>query len=284
MTYSIIGYDPKTEELGIAVQSKFLGVGSVVPWAKAGVGAIATQSYANPAYGPDGLKLMAEGKSAKETLKLLIESDKGRGLRQVGIMDAKGGAATYTGKDCYDWAGGKIGTYCVAQGNILVSGETVDAMITTFEQTKGKLAERLLKALLAGEEAGGDKRGMQSAAIYVVKEKGGYLGANDRYVDLRVDEHPDPIHELYRIYKLQQLYFAGPEPDNILTIEGEVKEEITRHLKRLGFLKEDLLSEEALYEALTSFIRVENFERRELERGKIDGAIFEYMREKKVEK
>lgn len=283
MTYSIIGFDPETEELGIAVQSKFIGVGSVVPWAKAGVGAVATQSYANPAYGPDGLRLMEEGRSAEETLKILIEADKGRALRQVGIMDAQGAAATYTGEDCYDWAGGKLGENCVAQGNILVSGETVEAMIDSFENTKGKLAKRLLTALNAGQAAGGDKRGMQSAAIYVVKEKGGYLEANDRFIDLRVDEHPDPINELIRIYKLHQLYFAGPEPEDVLTIEGELRVEIVAHLNRLGFLQEDHPADEQFFDGLTSFIRVENFERRELERGKIDRAILEYMREKEIE-
>lgn len=283
MTYSIIGFDPETEELGIAVQSKFIGVGSVVPWAKAGVGAVATQSYANPAYGPDGLRLMEEGRSAEETLKILIEADKGRALRQVGIMDAQGAAATYTGEDCYDWAGGKLGENCVAQGNILVSGETVEAMIDSFENTKGKLAKRLLTALNAGQAAGGDKRGMQSAAIYVVKEKGGYLEANDRFIDLRVDEHPDPINELIRIYKLHQLYFAGPEPEDVLTIEGELRVEIVAHLNRLGFLEEDYPADEQFFDGLTSFIRVENFERRELERGKIDRAILEYMREKEIE-
>jgi len=283
MTYSIIGFDPETEELGIAVQSKFIGVGSVVPWAKAGVGAVATQSYANPAYGPDGLRLMEEGRSAEETLKILIEADKGRALRQVGIMDAQGAAATYTGEDCYDWAGGKLGENCVAQGNILVSGETVEAMIDSFENTKGKLAKRLLTALNAGQAAGGDKRGMQSAAIYVVKEKGGYLEANDRFIDLRVDEHPDPINELIRIYKLHQLYFAGPEPEDVLTIEGELRVEIVAHLNRLGFLQEDYPADEQFFDGLTSFIRVENFERRELERGKIDRAILEYMREKEIE-
>ena len=280
MTFSIIGYDPETEELGIAVQSKFLGVGAVVPWAKAGVGAVATQSYANPAYGPDGLALMEQGKTAEEALKTLVEADEGRSLRQAGMMDAKGGAATYTGEDCYDWAGGRIGENCVAQGNILVSGATVDAMVDTFEQTEGDLADRLLVALDAGQDAGGDKRGMQSAAIYVVKEKGGYLEANDRYVDLRVDEHPDPIKELIRIYKLQQLYFAGPKDEDVLTVEGEVKQQIASQLQALGQLETTEVDDDTFYEALTSFIRTENFERRELERGKIDRAILEYMTEK----
>lgn len=279
MTYSIIGFCPEREELGIAVQSKFIGVGSVVPWAKAGVGAVATQSYANPAYGPEGLALMEEGKSAEEALNILIEADQGRALRQVGIMDAKGRSATYTGEDCYDWAGGRKGKNCIAQGNILVSGETVDAMIDCFENTEGKLAYRLLRALDAGQAAGGDKRGMQSAAIYVVKEKGGYLEANDRLIDLRVDEHPDPIKELLRIYRLHQLYFAGPLAEDVLEIGTDLQAEISGYLRQLDFLTVENPGENDFYQALTSFIRVENFERRELEQGKIDQAILQYMKE-----
>jgi len=279
MTYSIIGFCPEREELGIAVQSKFIGVGSVVPWAKAGVGAVATQSYANPAYGPEGLALMEEGKSAEEALNILIEADQGRALRQVGIMDAKGRSATYTGEDCYDWAGGRKGKNCIAQGNILVSGETVDAMIDCFENTEGKLAYRLLRALDAGQAAGGDKRGKQSAAIYVVKEKGGYLEANDRLIDLRVDEHPDPIKELLRIYRLHQLYFAGPLAEDVLEIGTDLQAEISGYLRQLDFLTVENPGENDFYQALTSFIRVENFERRELEQGKIDQAILQYMKE-----
>lgn len=282
MTFSIIGFDPVAEELGIAVQSKFIGVGSVVPWAKAKVGAVATQSYANPNYGPDGLKFMEEGKTAEETLNLLIEADEGRDYRQVGIMDWQGRAATFTGEKCFDWAGGKIGKNCVAQGNILVSEDTVDAMVDTFEKTEGKLAERLLKALNAGQAAGGDKRGMQSAAIYVVKEKGGYLEANDRMIDLRVDEHPDPINELIRIYNIHQLYFAGPVAEDALAITGEVKEEVITHLKRLGHLNGENINEEAIYNGLASFIEAESLTRRKLEDGKIDAKVLDYLKVKEA--
>lgn len=279
MTFSIIGFDPETEELGIAVQSKFLAVGSVVPWAKAGIGAVATQSFANPTYGPDGLKLMKKGKSAQEALDILVEKDKGRALRQVGIMDAKGNTATYTGKDCHDWAGGKTGLYCVAQGNILVSEATVDALVETFEGRTGSLAERLLQALDAGQLAGGDSRGKQSAAIYVVKEKGGYLQANDRYIDLRVDEHPDPIKELIRIYNIHLLYSEGPKNENILKIEGTVRKQIENNLHRLGLLVKNDQDDNAFYEALSSFIYQENLRRRELNRGKIDKEVLEFMKE-----
>lgn len=282
MTFSIVGFDPETEELGVAVQSKFIGVGSVVPWAKSGVGAVATQSLANPAYGPDGLKLMEAGKTANEALDILIENDSGRAMRQAGMMDAQGNAATYTGEDCYNWAGGRVGENCVAQGNILVSKATVDAMIETFEQTEGNLADRLLKALDEGQAAGGDSRGKQAAAIFVVKEKGGYLEANDRLVDLRVDEHPDPIKELIRIYKLHRLYFAGPEEDEMLVIKGEIRSQIEEHLIRLGYLERKTADDDLFHEGLTSFIRVNNFERRELTKGKIDGAVFQFLKEKQL--
>lgn len=277
MTFSIIGYDPNTEELGIAVQSKFIGVGSVVPWAKAGVGAVATQSHANPAYGPDGLKLLAEGKSAAETVKIMTDQDDGRDLRQVGVLDAKGQGAAFTGKDCYDWAGDRVGENCVAQGNILAGQAVVDDMVETFEQTEGSLAERLLAALDAGQSAGGDIRGQQAAALYIVKEKGGYLQANDRFIDLRVDEHPEPIKELIRIYQLHNLYFGVTKKENILTVEGDVRDQITHHLHRLGKIPTVDVANEELYKALTDFHAVENFEGRELEQGKIDKEVLDFL-------
>ncbi|MFC0297193.1 DUF1028 domain-containing protein [Geobacillus jurassicus] len=279
-TFSIVAFDPATGELGIAVQSKFLGVGAVVPWAKAGVGAVATQSYANTSYGPRGLEWMAKGKSAQETLELLIGDDSERDLRQVGIVDAKGRAATFTGEKCYPWAGGITGPNYAAQGNILAGGETVLAMGRTFEQTKGPLAERLLKALQAGQAAGGDRRGQQSAALLVVKEGGGYGGFNDRYIDLRVDDHPQPIEELIRLYQLRQLYFEKPRPEKVAAMEGAVKEEVAAQLVRLGYLsKERAADSEALHEALTVYIHTENFEEREVEKGKIDLDVLDYMKQ-----
>lgn len=280
MTFSIVGFDPETRELGVAVQSKFIGVGSVVPWAKAGVGAMATQAFANPAYGPDGLELLEQGKTAGETIQLLTEADVGKQDRQVGVVDARGHAATFTGDNCLDWAGGKTGKHYATQGNILVSEKTVEAMGRTFERAHGSLAERLLEALDAGQEAGGDSRGKQAAAVFVVKEKGGYLGANDRYIDLRVDEHPEPIKELIRVYRLHQLYFGHVKEENILAIEGEVREEIAQHLQRLGFLQGTDTNGDTLHEALTSFLHVENFEGREMERGKIDREVLDYMKGK----
>ena len=203
-TFSIVGFDPETKEWGIAVQSKFLAVGSVVPWAQANVGAIATQSYANTRFGPEGLKLLAEGKSAQELMDMLIAGDEERHLRQVGIVDREGKAAAFTGDGCHAWAGGITGPYYAAQGNILVSEETVQAMAQTFEGTQGDLSHRLLEALDAGQSAGGDSRGQQSAALFVVQDQAGYRGYNDVKVDLRVDDHPQPITELKRLFELHK--------------------------------------------------------------------------------
>lgn len=207
-TFSIVGFDPNTGELGIAVASKFLAVGSVVPWAEADAGAIATQALANTTYGPDGLALLRRGLGAQAVLDSLIAMDEGRDERQAGIVDARGGSATYTGEGCIAWAGGRAGTHYACQGNILVDENTVDALAVTFEETTGPLATRLVRALKAGEDAGGDSRGKQSAALLVVKEGGGYRGLNDRYIDLRVDDHEDPIGELQRLVSIQLAYQA----------------------------------------------------------------------------
>jgi len=201
-TFSIVAHDPDTGELGIAVQSRFFAVGAVVPWAKAGVGAIATQSFANTTFGPRGLELLAEGHTAQETLTLLLDEDPGAQQRQVGIVDAQGQATSFTGTECQAWAGHVVGPGYAAQGNILVGEETVQEMARAFRETQGMLAERLMAALEAGQAAGGDSRGQQSAALLVVKEGGGYAGFNDRYCDLRVDDHVTPIAELRRIFDL----------------------------------------------------------------------------------
>jgi uncharacterized Ntn-hydrolase superfamily protein len=202
-TFSIVGYDPATGDLGIAVESRFFAVGSVVPWAKAGVGAIATQSFANTTFGPRGLELLGQGKSAQETLDLLVKDDPQADQRQAGIVDAQGRPATWTGGKCNPWAGGKSGKNYTAQGNILAGKEVVEAMASTFEAGSGlPLADRLVKALSAGQAAGGDSRGQQSAALLVVRAKGGYAGYNDRYIDLRVDDSPKPIEELSRLLEI----------------------------------------------------------------------------------
>ena len=203
-TFSIVAYDPVTGELGVAVQSKFFAVGTVVPWAKAGVGAIATQSYANTTYGPRGLALLEAGLSPREVMDSLTRSDEMRARRQAGIIDAKGNAVTYTGDSCLSWAGGKTGQYYACQGNILVSQAVVDAMAAAYEASKGDLAERMLDAMEAGQREGGDSRGMQSMALLVVKDQGGYSGYTDRYIDLRVDDAADPFKEMRRLLRIQK--------------------------------------------------------------------------------
>ena len=219
-TFSIVGFDPRTGDLGVAVQSKFFAVGSVVPWAKAGVGAIATQSYANVSYGPDGLELLAKGKSARETVSTLTSADRNKQRRQLGIVDAKGNSASFTGSDCHDWAGHIEKPHFCAQGNILNGKEVVDTMASSFEQSqkqaKGGLCDWLADALMAGQDAGGDSRGRQSAALLVVRKKGGYSGGNDRFIDLRVDDHKTPIAELLRLLQLHKNLFkrAHANPPN----------------------------------------------------------------------
>lgn len=201
-TYSIVACDLDAGQWGVAVQSKFLAVGSIVPWAEPEVGAVATQALANPRYGPDGLALLRQGLSAEEVVRRLTEADDGRDDRQLGVVDAGGGAATFTGSACNEWAGGRSGVGYAAQGNILVSAETVAALAETFEAATGSLADRLLEALAAGQAAGGDSRGQQSAALLVVQRDGGYAGLSDALVDLRVDDHQTPIEELRRLFAM----------------------------------------------------------------------------------
>jgi uncharacterized Ntn-hydrolase superfamily protein len=210
-TFSIIAYDPDTKELGIAVQSRIPAVGAVVPFAKAGVGAVATQAYANVTYGPQALELLAKGETVDAAISKLTEADESREIRQLGIVNAKGEAATFTGKDCNAWAGGVKGENYCCQGNILTGEDVVKAMEKVFLETKGELAVRLLAALQAGQDAGGDKRGMQSAALLIVREGWGYGGLNDRYRDLRVDDHAEPIKELKRVYEKHGEIFKKPE-------------------------------------------------------------------------
>jgi uncharacterized Ntn-hydrolase superfamily protein len=220
-TFSIVAYDPGREEWGVAVQSKFLAVGAVVSWARAGAGAVATQSYANLRYGPDGLDLLEQGLSAADTIARLTENDDGRDLRQVGIVDAQGKAASFTGDDCHFWAGHQVGDHFACQGNILVPG-TVAAMAAAYEEARagrGELADWLVAALAAGQEAGGDSRGRQSAAVLVVREGGGYGGNNDRYLDLRVDDHPTPIARLQELLQMHHLFFGTVDPADLIPLQ-----------------------------------------------------------------
>lgn len=211
-TYSIVAVDPDTGDLGVAVQSRFFSVGTVVPWAKAGVGAIATQASANITYGPEGLKLLEAGKTPEEALAALTAADERRDHRQCGMVDAKGLAAAYTGKACFAFAGHRMGKHFTVQGNILAGGEVLEAMATAYEAAQkvegSELADWLTAALQAGEDAGGDSRGRQSAALLVVREGAGYGGMGDRYIDLRVEDHPDPTRELSRLLELHKQFHA----------------------------------------------------------------------------
>jgi len=280
-TFSIVGFDPETGSLGVAVQSKFLAVGAVVPWARAGVGAVATQAMANLTYGPRGLDLMAEGRTAAETVEALVSADEDREHRQVGAVDAAGRATTFTGGECFPWAGGVTGENFAAQGNILVGQETVGAMARTFAEGEGDLAGRLLAALSVGQEAGGDSRGKQSAALLVVREGAGYGGDNARFLDLRVDDHPEPIAELARLRGLHELYFGETRPEDVVGIEGETEREVREALGRLGYLRRgNTADREAVLDALSSFIRTENFEEREQERGYADRAVLGFLRDR----
>ncbi|GAE25442.1 hypothetical protein JCM9140_1438 [Halalkalibacter wakoensis JCM 9140] len=275
-TFSIVGFDPETGELGVAVASKFLGVGAIVPWARAGAGAVATQSWANKEYGQKGLELLEQGKSAEEVIQHLTQADEGIDLRQVGIVSARGDSATFTGRECYQWAGGLSGPHFACQGNILVDEKTVKVMADTFTTMEGSLAERLLEALYQGQEAGGDSRGKQSACLLVVKEGAGYGGTDDQYIDLRVDDHQEPIVELKRLFDLHQLYFNKPNPEDMINIEGGVRDRLITNLTILEYLAEDPTMEE-LTEAIQSFHLIENFDERVLEPGLIDKKVIEYM-------
>jgi uncharacterized Ntn-hydrolase superfamily protein len=235
-TYSIVACDLAAGQWGVGVQSKFLAVGSVVPWAEPHVGAIATQSYANPRYGPDGLALMREGRTAAEVVEALTAADEGRDERQVGVVDSAGTAATYTGTACHEWAGGRTGDGYAAQGNILVSAATVDALAVTFESNSHlELAERLIECLAAAQAAGGDRRGQQSASLLVVEKDAGYARLSDTIVDLRVDDHERPITELNRLFSLhEQLFGATPEEDWV-DVDDSLAQELRQRLGKLGY-------------------------------------------------
>jgi uncharacterized Ntn-hydrolase superfamily protein len=271
-TYSIVACDLDRAQWGVATQSKFLAVGSVVPWAEAQVGAVATQSYANPQYGPDGLALLRQGVPAKEVVQRLTEADDGREQRQLGIVDGRGAAATYTGGECHDWAGGRTGDGYAAQGNILVSEETVDALAEAFEGSAGKpLAERLLDCLDAAQAAGGDKRGQQSAALLVVEKDAGYAGLSDVVVDLRVDDHSHPLEEIRRIYRLHDALFGRTPKEEWLDVDDELRTELTGRLAKLGYSAE-------LAQAYGDWAGTENYEMRVDGVERVDPVVLEALR------
>jgi uncharacterized Ntn-hydrolase superfamily protein len=274
-TYSIVACDLERGEWGVGVQSKFLAVGAVVPWAEADVGAIATQAFANVRYGPEGLRLLDEGLTAEEVVASLTEADEGRDHRQLGVVDAEGRAATYTGSSCLEWAGGVTGEEYAAQGNILVSEETVTALAQAFEGSGGQpLAERLLEALAAAQLAGGDRRGQQSSSLLVVKKDRGYGGTSDVAVDLRVDDHERPVKELRRIYELHDLLFGQTPSEEWLDVDEQLAEELRDRLDRLGY------EAKALPEAFETWAGTANLEDRVDGIDRIDPIVLEELRKR----
>ena len=300
-TYSIVAYDSVTGDLGIAVQSKFPNVGGLVPWAKAGVGAVATQALSNTDYGEKGLELLARGASAPEAMRIIMRSDPQPSQRQVGMVDAHGNSASWTGDSTFDWAGGRtgggaagqmggkgqliVGHGYAAQANIMVSEATVRNMAETFERSRGTLADRLIAALVAGQAGGGDKRGMQSAALLVVRAKGGYLGGTDRYIDIRVYDAPDPIKELQRLYALHKLYFFTSDSADLMPITPALQKELEAILltepvnqpqKWLAAAQPS--RNETFLTALANFMYWENYDVRVRMDGKIDRVALEDIR------
>lgn len=301
-TYSIVAYDSATGDLGIAVQSKFPNVGGLVPWARAGVGAVATQALSNTDYGEKGLELMARGAAAPEAMRIIMRTDPQPSQRQVGMVDARGNSASWTGDSTFDWAGGRTGSGQVggkgqmitgrgyaAQANIMVSDATVRNMAETFERSRGSLADRLIAALVAGQAGGGDKRGMQSAALLVVRAKGGYLGGTDRYIDIRVYDAPDPIKELQRLYALHKLYFFTSDSADLIPITPAVQKELEAILltepanqPQKWLVAPQPSLNDTFLTALANFMYWENYDVRVRMDGKIDRVALEDIRKNRA--
>ena len=280
-TFSIVAHDRETGSWGVAVQSKFIAVGAVVPWAEVGVGAIATQAAANVTYGPEGLKLLRAGVSAAEVVRRLTEADPGKDERQLGVVDARGGAAAFTGKKCMDWAGHETGDGFTCQGNILFGPAVVRAMARGYETTPGDIVDRMLAALSAGQREGGDKRGMQAAALFIVRKGAGY-GEGDRWVDLRVDDHLTPIEELKRIFKLYDLTMLSREdPATLVTIEGEVAQTLQHDLAILGYYSGHFTGtwDAVSRAAFVRFLGEHNFENKQRDDAKVWPSIVTYLSE-----
>jgi uncharacterized Ntn-hydrolase superfamily protein len=281
-TFSIVAADLDRGEWGIAVQSKFISVGAVVPWAEAKVGAIATQAMANVRYGPEGLALLRAGASAGDVVRRLTDADPGRDHRQLGVVDARGEAASFTGTKCMDWAGHEVGQGFACQGNILFGPAVVHAMARAFESTPGDLPERLLAALSAGQREGGDRRGMQAAGLLIVREKGGYDEGTDRWVDIRVDDHPAPIEELKRVFRLYDLTMLSREdPATLLPIRGELAATLQHDLAVLGFYSGRMTGawDEASRAAFLKYISENNFENKLREDNKVWPSIVRHIAE-----
>jgi uncharacterized Ntn-hydrolase superfamily protein len=281
-TFSIVACDPAAGQWGVAVQSKFLAAGAVVPFAQAGAGAVASQANANGSFGPRGLALLAQGLAAEEVVRLLLADDPGRDTRQLGVVDIEGRSAAHTGQRCMDWAGHHAGSGYCCQGNILAGAAVVAEMARAFESTGGMLGGRLVAALEAGQAAGGDRRGQQAAGLLVVQARGGLGGHNDRLIDLRVDEHATPIAELKRILVLQQLYFGKTRPEDLLPIRGALAVEIQQILQRADFYSGPLTGQydAATKAALYRLIHTENLEEREQPDDRIDRVALDYLRQR----
>lgn len=281
-TFSIVARDPANGDLGVAVQSKFPNVRVAVPYARAGVGAVATQSFSNSDFGTKGLDLLALGATPQEVLAIVSRDDADLQDRQVGIVDAKGRSASFTGKKCFDWAGGRTGPDYAIQGNILVSEATVDAMEKAFLGTRGSLADRLLAAIKAGAEAGGDKRGRQSAALVVVRQGASYDAKSDRYIDISVYDAKDPIAEIFRLYELQKVHFERSDPQDVIPIGGADAIYLQKLLAKKGFHKgrTDGVWDEASTSALADYMGWENYDTRIRRDGKVDRKILELIRRK----
>ena len=280
-TFSIVGFDPKTKDLGVAVESKFVAVGAVVPFARAGVGAVATQSYANTTYGPKALTMLKQDVAPKDVLQRLVKSDKEAAQRQAGVVDAKGRSASYTGKECFPWAGHLVGRNYACQGNLLAGADVVKGMGRAFEATQGDLPVRLLAALSAGQRAGGDKRGQQSAALLVVRDRGGYGGFNDRWIDIRIDDHREPIEELIRVFSIYDVTLLNREdPKDVFPLNLSVVRELQAGLASLGFYHGSASGKldaktTAAFEAWAS---LNNFENKIRTDGKVWGSVFRAFR------
>ncbi|MCI4362848.1 MAG: DUF1028 domain-containing protein [Thermoplasmata archaeon] len=282
-TFSVVAADPARGEWGVAVQSKFISVGAVVPWAEAGVGAVATQAHANVRFGPEGLALLRAGTSAAEVVKQLVASDPQREHRQLAVVDRDGGSAAYTGAKCLEWAGHRTGLGFSCQGNILFAPAVVEAMARSYERTPGDLPERLLAALDAGQREGGDRRGMQSASLLVVRSKGGYDQGSDRWVDLRVDDHPYPIEELRRIFRVYDLTLLEREdPATLLPLAGEVALRTQRSLSVLGYYLGPTNGawDAKSKAAFAKFISENNFENKARKENAVWPSVLAYLEER----
>jgi uncharacterized Ntn-hydrolase superfamily protein len=283
MTFSIVAFDARTKDLGVAVESKFPAVGAVVPHAITGVGAVATQSYANTNYGPRGLAMLKRGMNPKDAIATLATRDRDRARRQVGIVDARGRAASYTGEECHPWAGHVVGRGYACQGNILAGEGVVKAMARAFESAEGDLPVKLLAALVAGQDAGGDKRGQQSAALLVVREKGGYGGFNDRWIDLRVDDHARPIDELIRIFNIYDMTMLTREdPHNVVEITPDVAKRVQRFLQAQEYYRGSAHGrwDRRTQEAFVSWMGEENLEQKVRTDKKLWGSVWRHIQEK----